>query len=101
MQTMTEPTTMYAGDGSPNELEGLRHAIEVGRRHKIAAGVLDEFLDGHREEIVRNLEAGTIAVENLADALAELRVMKAFRGVTKSMIQLGEIAEERMNEIGG
>lgn len=89
---------MYSGDG---ELDELRQAIESGRRNKIAAEVLDEFLDGHREEIVRNLEAGTIAVENLADALAELRVMKAFRGVTKSMIQIGEIAEERLNEIGG
>ena len=84
-----------------DELAELMQAIESGRRSKIAAEVFDEFLNEHREEIVRNLEFGTIAAENLADALAELRVMKAFRGVTKNMIQLGEIAEERMNEIGG
>ena len=89
---------MFSGDG---ELGELRQAIESGRRSKIAAEVFDEFLNEHREEIVRNLEAGMIAVESLADALAELRVMKAFRGVTKSMIQVGEIAEERMSEIGG
>ena len=89
---------MYAGDG---ELDELRKAIEDGRRHKIAAEVFGEFLDGRRTEIVRSLEAEPKAEDYVINALAELRVMKQFHRVIGNMIQLGEIAEERMNEIGG
>lgn len=89
---------MYAGDG---ELSELRNAIEAGRKHKIAAEVLGEFLDGRRAEIVRTLEDRPRAEDYVINTLAELRVMKQFRRVMENMIQLGEIAEERMNEIGG
>ena len=35
------------------------------------------------------------------DAISELRVMKRFKDMARKMVQLGEIAEERINEIGG
>ena len=89
---------MYAGDG---ELTELREAIEAGRKHKIAAEVFGDFLDSRRAEIVRALEDKPKAEDYVINALAELRVMKQFRRVIENMIQLGEIAEERMNEIGG
>ena len=88
---------MYAGDG---ELDELREAIEAGRKHKVAAEVFGDFLDGRRAEIVRALEDKPKAEDYVINALAELRVMKQFRRVIENMIQLGEIAEERMNEIG-
>lgn len=89
---------MYDGDGSQSE---LLQAIEAGRKHKIAAEVMSEFLDTRREGIVRDFETGRIAPENAAEAIAELRVMKEFRRLADNMIQLGELAEERMNENGG
>ena len=95
---MTEQTTMYSGDG---ELSELREAIEQARRNKIAAEVLCEFLANRREDIIRDFETGAITGGNALDAISELRVMKRFKDMTKTMMQLGEIAEERMNEIGG
>ena len=98
MRTMTGQTTMYGGDG---ELSELRQAIEKGRKQKIAAEVLSEFLNNRREDIIRDFETGAITGGNALDAISELRVMKRFKDMAKNMIQLGEIAEERMNEIGG
>lgn len=89
---------MYGGDESQSE---LLQAIEAGRKHKIAAEVMSEFLDTRREEILRDFETGRISPENATEAIAELRVMKEFRRLTDNMIQLGELAEERMNENGG
>ena len=94
---MTEQITMYSGDG---ELSELRNAIEQGRRNKIAGEVLSEFLDNRREDIIRDFETGVITGGNALDAISELRVMKKFKDMAENMIQLGEIAEERMNEIG-
>ena len=71
---MTEQTTMYSGDGELSELR--------------------------REDIIRDFETGAITGGNALDAISELRVMKRFKDMTKTMMQLGEIAEERMNEIG-
>ena len=95
---MTEQTTMYSGDG---ELSELREAIEQGRRNKTAGEVLNDFLMNRREDIIRDFETGAVTGGNALDAISELRVMKKFRDVARKMIQLGEIAEERMNEIGG
>lgn len=95
---MTEQTTMYSGDG---ELSELREAIEQGRRNKTAGEVLNDFLMYRREDIIRDFETGAVTGGNALDAISELRVMKKFRDVARKMIQLGEIAEERMNEIGG
>lgn len=96
---MTEPIYMSAGE---DDAEELRQAIEAGRKHKIAGEVLTEFLDNRREDIVRDLEAGTcMSPEVVSSSLAELRVMKLFRSVASQKIQLGEIAEERMKKIGG
>lgn len=97
MLMTTEQTTMYSGDG---ELSELRNAIEQGRRNKIAGEVLSEFLDNRREDIIRDFETGTITGGNALDAITELRVMKRFKDMARKMVQLGEIAEERMNEIG-
>lgn len=88
-------TSMFAG-----EEEELRQAIEVGRMHKIAAEVWTAFLNNRREEIIRVLETGyTPTVQGLNDMITELRVMQKFRNVCNKMIQLGEVAEERMSEI--
>lgn len=97
MLMTTEQTTMYSGDG---ELSELRNAIEQGRRNKIAGEVLSEFLDNRREDIIRDFETGAITGGNALDAITELRVMKRFKDMARKMVQLGEIAEERMNEIG-
>ena len=95
---MTEQTTMFSGDG---ELSELRNAIEQGRRNKIAGEVLNEFLTNRREDIIRDFETGAITGGNALDAITELRVMKRFKDIARKMVQLGEIAEERMQEIGG
>lgn len=98
MRTMTEQTTTYSGDG---ELDELRQAIETGRKHKLAGEILSEFLANRRDEIVQDFETGAVTSRNAEDFLAELRVMKKFKNMCKKMISLGEIAEERMSEIGG
>lgn len=95
---MTEQTTMFSGDG---ELSELRKAIEQGRRNKTAGEVLNEFLDSRREDIIRDFETGALTGGSALDAITELRVMKKFKDVARKMVQLGEIAEERLNEIGG
>lgn len=79
----------------------MREAIEQGRRNKTAGEVLSDFLNNRREDIIRDFETGAITGGNALDAISELRVMKRFKDMTRKMIQLGEIAEERMNEIGG
>lgn len=83
-----------------SEEEELREAIESGRRHKIAAEVWNEFLESRRIEILKAFENAPIPDDVTRDLLAELRVMKKFRDICTKMIGLGEIAEERMNEIG-
>lgn len=80
----------------------LREAIEAGRRHKIAAEVWSEFLDDRRFEILRLLEQNVCySSEELQAFATELRVIRKFQDMSDKMIALGEIAEERMNEIGG
>lgn len=79
----------------------LREAIEQGRRHKIAAEVLKEFLDNRKEEIMREFEEKYLSDGTIYDKLAELRVMRKFMDMSAKMISIGEIAEERMKEIGG
>ena len=98
MLMMTGQTIMSSGEG---ELFELREAIEQGRRNKIAGEVLNEFLSNRREDIIRDFETGVITGGNALDAISELRVMKKFKDMARKMVQLGEIAEERMNEIGG
>lgn len=98
MLMMTGQTIMSSGEG---ELFELREAIEQGRRNKIAGEVLNKFLSNRREDIIRDFETGVITGGNALDAISELRVMKKFKDVARKMVQLGEIAEERMNEIGG
>lgn len=96
---MTGQTITYAGE---DDAEELRQAIEAGRKHKIAAEVWADFLDSRKEEIIRLLETGHVQdKEYMSDLVTELRVLQKFRDVCNKMIQLGEIAEERMNEIGG
>lgn len=98
MLMMTGQTIMSSGEG---ELYELREAIEQGRRNKIAGEVLNKFLSNRREDIIRDFETGVITGGNALDAISELRVMKKFKDMARKMVQLGEIAEERMNEIGG
>lgn len=79
----------------------LREAIEQGRRHKIAAEVLKEFLDNRKEEIMREFEEKYLSDGTIYDKLAELRVMRKLMDMSAKMISIGEIAAERMKEIGG
>ncbi len=84
-----------------NDEAELREAIEQGRRHKIAAEVLKEFLDSRREEIIREFEGKCLEDGVVYDKLAELRVMRKYQDMSAKMIALGEIAEERISEIVG
>ena len=76
----------------------LRKDAELGRKARIAAEVLSEFLDDRRESIIQCLENDIFTTDNieLADQLAELRVMKSFRGHCEYLKQRGEIAEEEL-----
>ncbi|MBQ3455387.1 MAG: hypothetical protein IJG36_03020 [Synergistaceae bacterium] len=76
----------------------LRNDAERGRKAKFAADVLREFLDERRENIIQCLENDIFTTDNLelADELAELRVMKSFRGHCEYLKQQGEIAEEEL-----
>ena len=78
--------------------EELRQDAELGRKARIAAEVLSEFLDDRRENIIQCLENDILTTDNieLADKLAELRVMKSFRGHCEYLKQQGEIAEEAL-----
>lgn len=74
-------------------------AIEDGRRHRIAAEVWNKVLDERRDDILRDFENGVLTVDNGRDATAELRIMKRFKDMAAKMIALGELAQERLNEI--
>lgn len=76
--------------------EELRKDAELGRKARIAAEVLSEFLDERRENIIHTLEHGMYPKEALSDALADLRVMEAFREHCEYLKQRGEIAEEEL-----
>ncbi len=90
-------TTEYRLEEEESE---IREAIEAGRRYKIAAEVWREFLANRREEIVRLFEADTVMSADIEASLAELRVMKKFRDMSWKMIDLGDLAERRLSEIG-
>ena len=45
--------------------EELRHDAETGRRYKIAGEVLKEFLEGRKNELIRELESSPYADEDL------------------------------------
>ena len=64
--------------------------------------MFQEFLENRKEEIIRDFEDGRYgsSVEEFNETLAELRLLKRYREMTNKMIQLGDIAEERMKEIG-
>ena len=78
----------------------LRNDAELGRKARIGADVLREYLDKRRNDIVLLLENDFYFfakdIEVLRDALAELRVMKSFREHCEYLKQQGEIAEEEL-----
>ena len=79
----------------------LREAIETGRRYKIAGEVLKKFLDERREEIILNFEENMFISNNdICDMLSELRVMKKFRNLCNTQIDIGELAEKELSENG-
>lgn len=77
----------------------LREAIETGRRYKVAGEVLKEFLYDRREEIVRIFE-NRLYGDDVSMELAELRIMKRFRNLCQTQIDLGELAEKELSEYG-
>ena len=77
----------------------LREAVEKGRRYKIAGEVLKEFLDDRREEIIRAFENGIYAGD-IKEPLSELRIMKRFRSLCQTQIDIGELAEKELTEHG-
>ena len=77
----------------------LREAVEKGRRYKIAGEVLKEFLDDRREEIIRAFESG-IYGDDISEPLSELRIMKRFRSLCQTQIDIGELAEKELTEYG-
>lgn len=78
----------------------LREDIEIGRRNKIALEVMKEFLDNHRETIIREFEGDSLDDLQVKEKLAELRVMRRFRDVCAKMISFGEIAESEIERYG-
>ena len=79
----------------------LREAVEKGRRAKIAYEVLCKYLDACKERTIRQLENMSTSDMDTTRALVEcLQVMSGFREAIRRDIDIGEFAEERMNEIG-
>lgn len=76
--------------------EELRKEAELGRKAKIAADFLREYLDTRREEIVREMEETPMCDYDLQDKAIELRLIKRFHYVCEHLIQRGEIAEEEL-----
>ena len=76
--------------------EELRKDAEAGRKARIAAEVLREFLDGRREEIVREFEEKYLDDGSIYDNLADLRSIGKFRRKCEYLRQQGEIAEEAL-----
>ena len=74
----------------------LRKDAESGRKARIAAEVLREFLDGRREEIVREFEEKYLDDGSIYDNLADLRSIGKFRRKCEYLRQQGEIAEEAL-----
>ena len=74
----------------------LRKDAESGRKARIAAEVLREFLDGRREEIVREFEEKYLDDGSIYDNLADLRSIGKFRRKCEYLKQQGEIAEEAL-----
>ena len=81
-------------------MEELRHDAETGRRYKIAMEVWREFLDNHKEELVREMESKSLDPWEAQDIAIQLAIMKTFREVSYRNIQIGEIAEERLSKDG-
>ena len=80
--------------------EELRQDAETGRRYKIAMEVWREFLDNHKEELVREMESKSLDPWEAQDIAIQLAIMKTFREVSYRNIQIGEIAEERLSKDG-
>lgn len=76
--------------------ERLRKDAELGRKAKIAADFLREYLDTRRENIVREMEEEEMDDHDLRISAIELRVIKGFYYVCEHLIQRGEIAEEEL-----
>ena len=74
----------------------LRKDAEAGRKARIAAEVLREFLDDRREEIVREFEEKYLDDGSIYDNLADLRSIAKFRRKCEYLRQQGEIAEEAL-----
>ena len=80
--------------------EELRHDAETGRRWKIAMEVWCEFLDGERENIIKEIEGGMLTDEELRVRTLELVVMKQYKMSAEYFISRGEIAEEELGHGG-
>ena len=72
--------------------EELRRDAELGRKARIAAEVLREFLDDKREDVVRMIEQDTYLNVEIPRALSMLQIIAEMN----SYIQRGEIAEEEL-----
>ena len=82
------------------EEEELRKAIQDARRYEIVNEGLGSFLSKRREEIIKNFEEDNYCEADIIKKLAELRVLREFKDFCKTKIEAGEIAKERMQEIG-
>ena len=80
--------------------EELRQDAETGRRYKIAMEVWREFLDNHKEELVREMESKNLDPWEAQDIAVQLAIMRKFRDTSYRNIQIGEIAEERLSKDG-
>lgn len=83
-----------------DEEEELKSSIEEARRYEIANEVFGSFLSKRREEIIKNFEEDNYSEADIPKKLAELRVLREFKDFCKTKIEAGEIAKERMQEIG-
>ena len=84
------------------ELE-LRERAEKGRKAKIAAEFLDEFILCKRAYLINKLESSNqddFLYESLLPIKCSLVVLREFTNWLKSNTDIGEIAESELNKNG-
>lgn len=74
----------------------LRKDAEIGRKAKIAAEVLNDYVAVMREETVRKISTEYLTDELLRFYGVHLQVLRSFSDRMNNYIQRGEIAEEAL-----
>ena len=76
--------------------DDLRHDAELGRKARIAAEVLSEYVTECRERAIRVIETEDFTDEQLRHLAVTLQCLRGFSEKMNNYIQRGEIAEEEL-----